>query len=133
MVIEDDKLVYDKYICNDCGKPVVAHSVEDIIKNEKKCADCRVIEITGGFKPKYPKKVLGHSGNKSYSPSISLDADNPNNLRRDIGKNKKSKHKKILSPKEKLLVRQREEEKWERIRAGWKSFELPNTSKSNDV
>lgn len=62
---------------------------------------------------------------------MSLDFDNPTNLRRDVSKNKKSKHKKILSPKEKLLIRQKDEEKWERIRAGWKSFELPNTSKSN--
>lgn len=123
MFVEDDNLVYDKYICNDCGKVVTAHTFEDVVKYEKKCADCRVIDVTGGFKHKHPKKVFTGDRKMSYSPSISLDADNPNNLRRDIGKNKKSKHKKILSPKEKLLARQREEEKWERIRASWKSVE----------
>lgn len=102
-------LIYDKYICSDCGKTIIAHTFEDVVKYEKKYADCRVIDITGGFKPKPVKKVLGHSVKKSYSPSISLDADNPNNLRRDISKNKKSKHKKILSPKEKALARYKEE------------------------
>jgi hypothetical protein len=129
--VEDNKLVYDKYLCIDCGEPVVAHTVEDVLKNDKKCADCRVIDITGGFKPKPIKKVSTKDVEKSYIKAMSLDADNPTNLRRDISKNKKGKHKKILSPKEKALARQREEEKWERIRAGWKSFELPNTNKSN--
>lgn len=116
-------LIYDKYICSDCGKTVVAHSVEDIIKNEKKCADCRVIEITGGFKPKHHKKALGNTSKMSHRAPMSLDADNPTNLRRDISKNKKSKYKKILSPKEKLLMRQKDEEKWERIRAGYRTLE----------
>ncbi len=124
MSIEIDDLTYGKYICNDCGKHVIAHTFEDVVKYEKKCADCRVIDVTGGFKPKHPKKVLGNTNKKPYNPSISLDVDNPNNLRRDISKNKKSKHKKILSPKEKLLVRQREEEKWERIRMGYKVLEV---------
>ena len=34
------ELIYNKYICSDCGKTVVAHSVEDIIKNEKMCISC---------------------------------------------------------------------------------------------
>lgn len=132
MIIEDN-LAYGKYICNDCGEVVVAHTFEDVVKYEKKCADCRVIDITGGFESKPPKKVSTKDMEKSYIKAMSLDADNPTNLRRDISKNKKGKHKKILSPKEKALMRQRDEEKWDRIRAGWKSFELPNTSKSNDV
>ena len=131
MVIENDDLVYNKYLCVDCGKPVVAHTVKDVIKNEKKCADCSIIDVTGGFKPKYPNKVLSHSVKKLYSPNISLDADTPNNLRRDISKNKKPKHRKLLTPKEKALLRQKDEEKWERIRAEWKSIDIPNISKSN--
>lgn len=120
----EDNLAYDKYVCKECGKVVLAHTFEDVVKYEKKCADCRVIDVTGGLKSKPPKKVSTNDMEKSYIKAMSLDADNPTNLRRDISKNKKGKHKKILSPKEKLLIRQRDEEKWNRIRDGWKSIEL---------
>ena len=37
-----------KYICKCCGKEVKAADYEQIIANEKMCADCRSLEITGG-------------------------------------------------------------------------------------
>lgn len=127
MGLDNDDLVYDKYICNDCGKVVTAHTFEDVIKYEKKCADCRVIDVTGGFKHKHSKKVFVNNTKKPYNPSMSLDATNPTNLRRDIKEIKKHKHTKVVSHKQKLISKQREEEKWDRIRAGWKSFDQSNS------
>lgn len=50
MFIEDNDLIYNKYICADCGKTVLAHTVEDVIKNEKLCIDCLTV--------KYSKKII---------------------------------------------------------------------------
>lgn len=115
-----DDLVYSKYICRCCGKTSIANSIEDIIKYDKKCTECFIISIVGEENYIIDKKVNRNDNTKPHVPRMSLDFDNPTNLRRDVSKNKKSKYKKILSPKEKLLMRQKDEEKWERIRAGYK-------------
>ena len=41
-----------KYICKECGKEVKAVDIEQIVANEKMCADCRSLDITGGKKRK---------------------------------------------------------------------------------
>ena len=116
-------LIYNKYICKCCGKTSIATSTEDIVKYDKKCTKCFIISIVGEENYVIDKNIHRNDNTKPHVPRMILDLDNPTNLRRDIGKNKKSKYKKILSPKEKSLVRQREEEKWERIRAGYRTLE----------
>ena len=46
----------NKFICNGCCKVVKVNTFEDIVKFEKKCADCRLIDVTGGFKEDKPTK-----------------------------------------------------------------------------
>lgn len=49
-----------KYICKECGKEVKAIDIEQIVTNEKTCAECRCLDITGGKKEKHvfkPKHV----------------------------------------------------------------------------
>ena len=43
-----------KFICSGCGKVVKVNTFEDIVKFEKKCADCRIVSVTGGFKEVEP-------------------------------------------------------------------------------
>ena len=50
-----NELVANKFNCRACGKTVRVNRVEDIIRFEKTCAECRVIDITGGFEYE-PKK-----------------------------------------------------------------------------
>ena len=51
-----DKLVVNKFNCRKCNKTVKVNGIEDIIRFEKTCAECRVIDITGGFEYE-PKKT----------------------------------------------------------------------------
>ena len=51
-----DKLIVNKFNCRKCNKTVKVNGVEDIIRFEKTCAECRVIDITGGFEYE-PKKT----------------------------------------------------------------------------
>jgi len=44
----------NKFICSGCGKVVKVNTFEDIVKFKKKCADCRLINVTGGFKEVKP-------------------------------------------------------------------------------
>ena len=44
-----DKLIVNKFNCRKCNKTVKVNGIEDIIRFEKTCAECRVIDITGGF------------------------------------------------------------------------------------
>ena len=51
-----DKLVVNKFNCRKCNKTVKVNGVEDNIRFEKTCAECRIIDITGGFEYE-PKKT----------------------------------------------------------------------------
>ena len=52
-----NELVVNKFNCRDCGKTVKVNGVEDIIRFNKTCAECRVIDITGGRENKFAKPV----------------------------------------------------------------------------
>ena len=51
------ELVANKFNCRDCGRTVKVNGVEDIIRFNKTCAECRVIDITGGRENKFAKPV----------------------------------------------------------------------------
>ena len=96
-----------KYICKCCGKEVKAADYEQIIANEKMCADCRSLEITGG---KVEKKV--------FQPKKKVVCTG--SLRREDGPKKKKK--KPLSQAQKESMRMAAEAKWDRERYGMKSY-----------
>ena len=96
-----------KYICKCCGKEVKAADYEQIISNEKMCADCRSIEITGG---KVEKKV--------FQPKKKVIYTGP--LRREDGPKKKKK--KPLSQAQKESMRMAVDAKLDRERYGMKSY-----------
>ena len=52
-----DKLVVNRFNCRDCGKTVKVNGVEDIIRFNKTCAECRVIDVTGGRKDNFTKLI----------------------------------------------------------------------------
>lgn len=60
----------NKFICSGCGKVVKVNTFEDIVKFEKKCADCRLINVTGGFKEVKPTqskpKPISNSKHSSF-------------------------------------------------------------------
>lgn len=97
------ELEANKFVCSVCGKVVKVNTFEDIIKFEKKCADCRLVDVTGGLKEakpiqSKPKKI------------------NPNNvgyksLKRE---DKKKSKKKLASAKRKEEARIKWDLKWER-------------------
>jgi DNA-directed RNA polymerase subunit RPC12/RpoP len=95
-----------KYVCKECGKEVKAVDLDQIIANEKMCADCRSLEITGG---KVEKKV--------FQPKKKVVYTGP--LRREDGPKKK---KKPLSAAQKESLRMAAEAKWDRERYGMKSY-----------
>ena len=96
-----------KYICKCCEKEVKAVDMEQIIANEKLCADCRSLEITGG---KVEKKV--------FRPKKKVIYTGP--LRREDGP--KAKKKKPLSQAQKESMRMAADAKWDRERYGMKSY-----------
>ena len=96
-----------KYICKCCGKEVKAVDMEQIIANEKLCADCRSLEITGG---KVEKKV--------FQPKKKVVYTGP--LRREDGPKKKKK--KPLSQAQKESMRMAADAKWDRECYGMKSY-----------
>ena len=51
------ELVVNKFNCRDCGKTVKVNGVEDIIRFNKTCAECRVVDITGGREIRFTKPV----------------------------------------------------------------------------
>lgn len=72
-----EEIKVEKFRCADCGKIVKVNNFEDIIKYEKKCADCRLIDVTGGLKEKKtiaskPKKIFDnkHTTNDSLKREI---------------------------------------------------------------
>ena len=95
-----------KYICKCCGKEVKAADYEQIIANEKMCADCRSLEITGG---KVEKKV--------FQPKKKVVYTGP--LRREDGPKKK---KKPLSAAQKESIRMAADAKWDRECYGRRTY-----------
>ena len=96
-----------KYICKECGKEVKAVDMDQIVANEKMCADCRSLDITGGKKEKVafkPKKKVVYAGP----------------LRREDGPKKKKK--KPLSSAQKESMRMAADAKWDRECYGYQAL-----------
>lgn len=128
MLVEDNLLPYGKFKCDCCGVSVQAHTYEEVLKYEKKCIDCSIISATGGLKETTTRKSMFKDKKSIYS----LDMTNPNNLRRDIKKSK-CKSKRVLTTKEKEQRRQAEEDKWQRIRDGYKTAIYPRVHNTSDL
>lgn len=79
------ELKANKFICNGCGKVVKVSIFEDIIRFKKKCADCRLIDITGGLKEVEAK-------NHKPKNNFASQAKSNTPLRREDNR-KKSKNK----------------------------------------
>lgn len=96
-----------KYICKECGKEVKAVDMDQIVANEKMCADCRCLDITGGKKEKVifkPKKKVVYAGP----------------LRREDGPKKKKK--KPLSSAQKANIQMMRDAKWDRECYGYQAL-----------
>ena len=94
-----------KYICKECGKEVKAVDIEQIVANEKTCAECRCLDITGGKKEKHvfkPKHV--------YTGP----------LRREDGPKKKKK--KPLNAAQKENIQMMRDAKWDRECYGYQAL-----------
>ena len=100
------ELLSGRFICS-CKKEVTARDFEQVIAWNKLCADCRVIDVTGGFKE---KKVF-------YKKSKPVK-EFTGSLRREDSKKKK---KKPLSAAQKEAIRIADAAKWDRIRYGYQN------------
>ena len=101
------ELLSGHFNCDCCGKPVTVRDFDQILAWSKMCADCRVIDVTGGFKE---KKVL-------YKKSKPVK-EFTGSLRREDSKKKK---KKPLSAAQKEAIRIADDAKWDRIRYGYQN------------
>lgn len=97
------ELEANKFICNGCGKVVKVNTFEDIVKFEKKCADCRLINVTGGFKE--AKAIKSRPKTKIAPKNVNYDS-----LKRE---NKKKSKKKPISTKKKEEARIKWDLKWD--------------------
>lgn len=101
------ELLSGHFNCDCCKKPVAVRDFDQILAWNKMCADCRVIDVTGGFKekPKFRKKKQV----KEFTGS----------LRREDSKKKK---KKPLSAAQKEAIRIADDAKWDRIIYGYQTL-----------
>lgn len=116
--IKPEELIFHKYYCKDCGKEVAAHSVDDIIEKGKLCADCIVIDVTGGLQER-PKKHI----EKNKYIKCNKNLPEITSLKREK-KKKTDKNKKPISYQEREAHRAAEDAKWERIREGYRTVEF---------
>lgn len=65
------ELEANKFICSCCSKVVKVNTFEDIVKFEKKCADCRLVDVTGGLKEAGYKSLKREDKKKSKKKPIS--------------------------------------------------------------
>lgn len=96
------ELVVNKFNCRDCGKTVKVNGVEDIIRFDKTCAECRVIDITGGRENRFTKpvkenKVLTRKSKPEREAKVFADNSNFSLTRKETMR--KSKKKK-MSPEQ---------------------------------
>lgn len=94
----------NKFICSSCGKVVKVNTFEDIVRFEKKCADCRLVDVTGGLKEVKP--IKSKSKTKIASKNV-----NYNSLKRE---DRRKSKKKPVSTKRKEEDRVKWDLKWER-------------------
>ena len=97
------ELEANKFICNGCGKVVKVNTFEDIVKFEKKCADCRLIDVTGGVKEVKPKT-------SKFKPILNSKHSSFDSLKRE---DKKKVKKKSASAQQKEESRKKWELKWD--------------------
>ncbi len=102
------ELVVNKFNCRDCGKTVKVNGVEDIIRFNKTCAECRVIDITGGrenrfTKPVKEKKVLTRKSKPEKEAKIFNDNSNFSLTRKESFKKTK---KRKLTPQQRKKMKQ---------------------------
>ena len=120
MTPENDELMFHKFNCDCCKKEVTAHSFQEIIDKNKLCADCATLDITGGLKEK-PKKYVRKTPHNEYSKKL----PELNSLRRDKKKKRIARNKRPPTYEEREAARLKEDEKWNRIRAGYDTIEYP--------
>jgi hypothetical protein len=111
-----NELVVNKFNCRDCGKTVKVNGVEDIIRFNKTCAECRVIDITGGRENRFTKpvkenKVLIRKTKPEREAKVFADNSNFSLTRKETMK--KSKKKK-MSPEQRRRAKQAWDDKWDR-------------------
>ena len=116
-----DKLIVNKFNCRKCNKTVKVNGVEDIIRFEKTCAECRVIDITGGFEYE-PKKTYVKPAPTVLTRKVKPKVENvryfKENENRDFAltrreSSKKSKKRK-LTPEQRKKIKQSWDDKWDR-------------------
>jgi ribosomal protein L37AE/L43A len=115
------ELLSGVFTCDCCKKPVVARDFEQIVEWNKLCADCRVKDVTGGFKEKVKSFKTKKKPVKEYTGP----------LRREDPKKRK---KKPLSQSQKEAIRIADDAKWDRIRYGYQNayYEKHNIQNNED-
>ncbi len=116
-----DKLIVNKFNCRKCNKTVKVNGVEDIIRFEKTCAECRVIDITGGFEYE-PKKTYVKPTPTTLTRKVKPKVENARyfkeNENRDFSLTRKESFKKTkkrkLTPEQRKKIKQSWDDKWDR-------------------
>lgn len=125
-----DKLVVNKFNCRKCNKTVKVNGIEDIIRFEKTCAECRVIDITGGFEYE-PKKTYVKPAPTVLTRKVKPKVENARyfkeNENRDFAltrkKSPKKSKKKKLTPEQRKKIKQSWDDKWDRECYGRRAYE----------
>ncbi len=116
-----DKLIVNKFNCRKCNKTVKVNGVEDIIRFEKTCAECRVIDITGGFEYE-PKKTYVKPAPTVLTRKVKPKVENARyfkeNENRDFALTRRESTKKTkkrkLTPEQRKKIKQSWDDKWDR-------------------
>lgn len=103
----------NKFICSGCSKVVKVNTFEDIVRLEKKCADCSLMDVTGGFKEAKPMKSKPKAKIASKNTSY-------NSLKRE---DRKKSKKKPISTKRKEEARMKWDLKRERECYGMRNID----------
>ena len=103
------ELLSGHFNCDCCNKKVAARDFEQIVEWNKLCADCRVKDVTGGFKEKV----------KSFKTKKKPATIYIGPLRRE---DKKKTKKKPLSQNQKDAIKLAYDAKWDRECFGRKSY-----------
>ena len=114
-------LVANKFNCRKCNKTVKVTGIEDIIRFEKTCAECRIAEIAGGSEYE-PKKTYTKPDptilTRKVKPKVETARYFKENENRDFALTKrespKRAKKKKLTPQQRKKIQQAWDEKWDR-------------------
>lgn len=73
----NSELIYNKYICANCGTMVLANTIEEIIDNKKMCIDCLTHTENISTKDRIKKQYsIKRRPKKETRPKTSFELEN---------------------------------------------------------